>query len=139
MRLRLLLLFVLFPIAAPTIAQAPKPNGAERRTTPGSGPYGVLQVTFFVHRLGTDHAEGVTTLDMNGDGYSDILSGAYWYENPGLSGGEWKWHQYREAGIHDEYVSDCGEWTAVQFYRFPQVSTPLLPVQIRQFVEACLN
>lgn len=83
----------------------------ERKTTPGNGPYGVPQATFFVHRLGTDHAEGVTTLDMNGDGYSDILSGAYWYENPGPKGGAWKQHQYRTAGIHDEFVSDCGEWT----------------------------
>ena len=27
------------------------------------------RLTFLAHRLGTDHAEGVTTLDMNGDGY----------------------------------------------------------------------
>jgi hypothetical protein len=97
-------------------AQAPNPAAAERKTTPGPGPGGVPQVTFFVHRLGTDHAEGVTTLDMNGDGYPDILSGAYWYENPGPNGGdpnsgEWKRHQYREAGIVGEFVSDCGEWT----------------------------
>jgi FG-GAP-like repeat/FG-GAP repeat len=89
-------------------AQAPNP---EHLTKPGPGPGGVPQVTFFVHRLGTDHAEGVTTLDMNGDGYPDILSGAYWYENPGPNGGEWKRHQYREAGIRGEFVSDCGEWT----------------------------
>ena len=82
----------------------------ERKTSPGPGPYGVPQATFFVHRLGTDHAEGVTTLDMNGDGYADILSGAYWYENPGARGGEWKRHQYREAGTLNEFVSDCGEW-----------------------------
>ena len=56
---------------------------SERKSTPGSGPGGVQQATFFAHRLGTDHAEGVTTLDMNGDGLPDILSGAYWYENPG--------------------------------------------------------
>ena len=84
---------------------------AEHRTTPGPGPYGVPQATFVVHRLGTDHAEGVTTLDMNGDGRPDILSGAYWYENPGPDGGEWKRHQYREAGTMNEFVSDCGEWT----------------------------
>ena len=63
------------------------------------------QVTFLAHRLGTDHAEGVTTLDMNGDGYPDILSGAYWYENPGPNGGEWKRHQYREAGTLGEFVA----------------------------------
>ena len=83
----------------------------ERKTTPGPGPGGVAQANFFVHRLGTDHAEGITTLDMNGDGRPDLLSGAYWYENPGPHGGEWKRHQYREAGIRGEFVSDCGEWT----------------------------
>ena len=66
---------------------------------------------FLAHRLGTDHAEGITTLDMNGDGRVDLLSGSYWYENPGPLGGEWKRHQYRTVGIHNEFVSDCGEWT----------------------------
>jgi hypothetical protein len=83
---------------------------SERKTTAGAGPGSLPQVTFLAHRLGTDHAEGVTTLDMNGDGFSDILSGAYWYENPGANGGEWKRHQYREAGTLGEYVADCGEW-----------------------------
>jgi hypothetical protein len=82
----------------------------ERKTTAGNAPGGSLQVTFIAHRLGTDHAEGITTLDMNGDGRPDILSGAYWYENPGPQGGEWKRHQYRTVGIHEEFVSDCGEW-----------------------------
>ena len=89
----------------------PALSQTERKTTPGPGPYGVMQATFFVHRLGTDHAEGVTTLDMNGDGRPDILSGAYWYENPGPQGGAWTRHQYREAGTLNEFVSDCGEWT----------------------------
>ena len=40
----------------------------EQKTAPGNGPYGVPQVTFRVHRLGADHAEGVTSIDMNGDG-----------------------------------------------------------------------
>lgn len=83
---------------------------SQRLDHPGNGPYGVPQVTFFVHRLGSDHAEGISTLDMNGDGRPDLLSGAYWYENPGPQGGEWKRHQYRTVGIHDEFVSDCGEW-----------------------------
>ena len=83
----------------------------ERKTTPGPGPSGDMQLTYFVHRLGTDHAEGLTTLDMNGDGLPDILSGAYWYQNPGPKGGEWTRHQYREAGVMGEFVSDCGEWT----------------------------
>ena len=47
---------------------------------------------------------------MNGDGFLDLLSGAYWYENPGANGGEWKQHQFRTVGIHNEFVSDCGEW-----------------------------
>jgi hypothetical protein len=102
--------FLLSTFAAAVLAPAQAPN-PERKTTPGPGPGGVPQVTFSVHRLGTDHAEGVTTLDMNGDGYPDILSGAYWYENPGPNGGPWQRHQYREVGIVGEYVSDCGEWT----------------------------
>jgi hypothetical protein len=83
---------------------------SDRKTSPGPGPGGVSQLTFTVHRLGTDHAEGITTLDMNGDGLPDILSGAYWYENPGPKGGEWKRHQYRSVGTMNEFVSDCGEW-----------------------------
>jgi len=76
----------------------------------GNAPDNIPQVTYFIHQLGTDHAEGITTLDMNGDGKPDILSGAYWYENPGAQGGEWKMHQYRTVDITDEFVSDCGEW-----------------------------
>jgi len=76
----------------------------ERKTTPGNGPEGVAQTTSLAHRLGSDHAEGVTTLDMNGDGRPDLLSGAYWYENPGPQGGEWKRHQYRTVGI----LGECG-------------------------------
>ncbi len=110
-------LLVVLTAAAFALAQTPaappeqKQDPSERRTTPGPGPAGVPQATFFVHRLGTDHAEGITALDMNGDGRPDLLSGAYWYENPGEHGGEWKQHQYREAGIRGEFVSDCGEWT----------------------------
>lgn len=78
--------------------------------TRGNGPGGVPQMTYFAHQLGTDHAEGITTIDMNGDGRPDILSGAYWYESPGPQGGEWKRHQYRTVQIVGEFVSDCGEW-----------------------------
>ncbi len=84
---------------------------SDRRTIPGEGPDGTPQLNFFAHQLGTDHAEAITTLDMNGDGRPDLLSGAYWYENPGASGGEWKQHQYRKVGILNEFVSDSGEWT----------------------------
>jgi hypothetical protein len=107
MKISLTAALLLFTLAFPVCAQAQ----SERKIAPGPGPGGVSQATFFVHRLGTDHAEGITTLDMNGDGWLDLLSGAYWYENPGPNGGEWKRHQYREAGIRDEFVSDCGEWT----------------------------
>jgi len=83
---------------------------SERKPTPGNGPYGTPQTSFFVHRVGTDHAEGISSIDMNGDGLPDLLSGAYWYENPGPNGGEWKQHQYRKVGMLGEFVSDCGEW-----------------------------
>src|ERR1700733_6824712 len=76
------------------------------KTTPGDSPGGVPQATFFVHRLGTDHAEGITTLDMNGDGRPDILSGAYWYENPGPAGGDRNDDQYRKDVLLNEFVSD---------------------------------
>lgn len=76
----------------------------------GNGPNGVPQVTFFAHRLGTDHAEAITSIDMNGDGRPDLLSGAYWYENPGPAGGEWKQHQYRTVQYVNEFVADCAEW-----------------------------
>lgn len=83
----------------------------QRLTKPGNGPYGVPQTTFLAHRLGSDHAEGITTLDMNGDGLPDLLSGAYWYQNPGPHGGDWVRHQYRTVGMLNEFVSDSGEWT----------------------------
>jgi hypothetical protein len=89
-----------------TFAQHPN-----RKPTAGNGPDGVPQTTFLVHRLGSDHAEGIASLDMNGDGRPDLLSGSYWYENPGPNGGEWKRHQYRTVEIVGEFVSDCGEWT----------------------------
>ena len=81
----------------------------ERKTTPGPGPDG-MQITFLEHRLGTDHAEGIASMDMNGDGLADLVSGAYWYENPGPKGGEWTRHQFRTVGMVGEFVSDCGEW-----------------------------
>ena len=92
-------------------AQDPAHATEFRKPTPGPGPNGASNPVFLSHRLGTDHAEGITTLDMNNDGYPDLLSGAYWYQNPGPHGGDWKQHQYRTVGIHNEFVSDCGEWT----------------------------
>jgi hypothetical protein len=95
-----------------------------RLKTPGNGPFGVPQTTFTSHRLGTDHSEGVTALDMNNDGYLDIVSGAYWYQNPGPNGGEWVRHQWRTVGIHEEFVSDSGEWAVdVNHDGYPDIVT----------------
>jgi hypothetical protein len=98
-------------VSGTTVAQPPSNAHYQHNLKRGPATGGVEQATFFIHRLGTDHAEGITTLDMNGDGRPDILSGAYWYENPGPSGGEWKRHQYRDVEVLNEFVSDCGEWT----------------------------
>lgn len=92
------------------LAQDPSHATEFRKPTPGPGPDGKPQPTFLPHRLGTDHAEGISLLDMNGDGFADILSGAYWYQNPGANGGDWTRHQFRTVGTHSEFVSDCGEW-----------------------------
>src|SRR5579875_3671673 len=91
-------------------AQDPAHATEKRMQQPGSDVYGKPRLAFLTHRLGTDHAEGISMMDMNGDGFVDLLSGAYWYENPGAAGGEWKQHQFRTVGIHNEFVSDCGEW-----------------------------
>jgi hypothetical protein len=104
----LLVLALLFCVAGR--AQDPAHATEFRLQHPGPGPGGVPRIAFLTHRLGSDHAEGISMLDMNGDGFVDLLSGAYWYENPGADGGEWKRHQFRTVGIHNEFVSDCGEW-----------------------------
>jgi VCBS repeat protein len=100
------------PLLAPALGHAQDPAHATefRLQHPGDGPGGAPRIAFLSHRLGNDHAEGISLLDMNGDGFPDLLSGAYWYENPGANGGEWKRHQFRTVGIHNEFVSDCGEW-----------------------------
>ena len=100
------------PLLAPALGHAQDPAHATefRLPHPGNGPGGAPRIAFLSHRLGNDHAEGISLLDMNGDGFPDLLSGAYWYENPGADGGEWKRHQFRTVGIHNEFVSDCGEW-----------------------------
>jgi FG-GAP-like repeat len=83
-------------------------------------------VTFYAHRLGTDHAEGTAVMDIDGDGRLDVTSGAYWYENPGSEGGPWKMHKYREIAppvpgatgkaaeqnkaFWTEFVADNGEF-----------------------------
>ncbi len=102
-------LSVLSPIAA-AHAQDPAHATEIRIQHPGPEPDGSPRLPFLAHRLGTDHAEGISLLDMNGDGRPDLLSGAYWYENPGPGGGTWTQHQFRTVGLHREFVSDCGEW-----------------------------
>jgi hypothetical protein len=97
-------------LACAAHAQDPAHATEFRMQHPGPGPGGEERIAFLSHRLGTDHAEGISLLDMNGDGFPDLLSGAYWYENPGADGGLWKQHQFRTVGIHNEFVSDCGEW-----------------------------
>jgi hypothetical protein len=109
MKINLPAAFILLAFAVPALAQLE--GGADRMQARGPGPGGVPQAVFTAHRLGTDHDEAITTLDMNGDGYTDLVSGAYWYENPGPKGGEWVRHQFRPAEILGEYVNDCGEWT----------------------------
>jgi hypothetical protein len=104
------LLALPFLAAIPGQAQDPAHATEFRMKHPGNGPGGEPRIAFLSHRLGNDHAEGISLLDMNGDGFADLLSGAYWYENPGANGGEWKRHQFRTVGIHNEFVSDCGEW-----------------------------
>jgi hypothetical protein len=74
------------------------------------GINGARPILFLAHRLGTDHAEAVAIMDMNGDGRPDITSGAYWYENPGAAGGSWKQHKFRDVEIKGDYVEDCAEF-----------------------------
>ena len=104
------LLALAFLLAGHARAQDPAHATEFRMQHPGNGPEGKPRVAFLAHRLSSDHAEGISLLDMNGDGFADLLSGAYWYQNPGAEGGEWKQHQFRTVGIHNEFVSDCGEW-----------------------------
>src|SRR5208283_4192020 len=73
MKINLPAAFILFALTVPAAAQLV--GGADRIQTRGPAPGDVPQAVFTVHRLGTDHAEGITTLDMTGNGRKDILSG----------------------------------------------------------------
>lgn len=115
------------------VASLAEPAGGSEPVAPAasvpSAPYELAPLTYFAHRLGTDHAEGIAVIDMNGDGRPDITSGAYWYENPGPAGGPWKRHKFRElapilpsappgapttkvlgGSFWDEFVADNGEF-----------------------------
>lgn len=68
---------------------------------------------FLLHKIGDDHAEGITALDVDGDGKLDVTSGAYWYKAPSNLYSAEKWIQYplRECPRRQgEFVSDCGEF-----------------------------
>ncbi len=101
---------LLFAVPFAAFAQDPEHATEFRLQHPGAGPGGAERMAFIAHRLGTDHSEGIAMMDVDGDGRPDLLSGAYWYQNPGPGGAEWKQHQYRTVGLHNEFVSDCGEW-----------------------------
>ena len=59
--MKFVLLAVIFGCGALVLAQRAE---TPRLTTPGNGPYGVPQATFLAHQLGTDHAEGITTMNI---------------------------------------------------------------------------
>ena len=121
MKINLQAAIVLLAFAVPALAQL---EGVDRKQDRGPGPGGVDQVVYTAHRLGTDHAEGIAAIDMNYDGFLDLVSGAYWYENPGPQGGEWKQHQFRTVGYTGEFVADCGEWAVdVNHDGFPDIVT----------------
>ena len=51
----------------PGRAQDPAHAKELRLQNPGKGPGGEPRIAFLAHRLGNDHAEGISMLDMNGD------------------------------------------------------------------------
>ncbi len=67
----LLVAFFSLPFLAAVNVQAQDPAHATefRMQHPGPGPDGKPRIAFLAHRLGTDHAEGISVLDMNGDGF----------------------------------------------------------------------
>ena len=108
--------------AAPALAAVGVPRVASAAPAQGQGPITPVSRRadiFLSHRLGTDHAEAVSVMDMNGDGKLDIVSGAYWYENPGPLATEWKRHQWRYISVWPfkiageskiEFVADCAQF-----------------------------
>ena len=59
------------PLCIPALGNAQDPAHATefRMQHPGNGPGGAPRIAFLSHRLGNDHAEGISLLDMNGDGF----------------------------------------------------------------------
>lgn len=102
------------PMAGAKDSRAAQPGGMQTIT-----PVSRRATIFLSHRLGTDHAEAVSVMDMNGDGRPDIVSGAYWYENPGPLGVAWRRHQFRYISVwpfhitgenKTEFVADCAQF-----------------------------
>ncbi len=79
---------------------------AREGTTPPKEPL------FLMHKIGDDHAEGITVIDVDGDGKPDVTSGAYWYKAPPnlYSAEKWIANPLRECPRHEEFVGDCGEF-----------------------------
>jgi len=96
----------------PALGFAQRSNARHRVPHAASGQRtrGAPRIAFLLIASAATTPRAFPLLDMNGDGFSDLLSGAYWYENPGAQGGAWKQHQFRTVSIHNEFVSDCGEW-----------------------------
>ncbi len=105
--------------AAPALAAVSAPRSAVSAPAQGAGvvtPVSRRADIFLSHRIGTDHTEAISVMDVDGDGKLDIVSGAYWYENPGPLGTEWKRHQWRYISVWPfhaggerkiEFVADC--------------------------------
>ncbi|HEV2232761.1 MAG TPA: VCBS repeat-containing protein [Terriglobia bacterium] len=108
--------------AAPALTAAPAPRSAPAAAAPSgttTTPVSQRPDVFLSHRIGTDHAEAISVMDMNGDGKPDIVSGAYWYENPGPLGTVWKRHQWRYVSVwpfriagesKTEFVAECAQF-----------------------------
>jgi hypothetical protein len=71
---RLVLLVLLLVVSGHGRAQDPAHATEFRMKHPGNGLGGKPRIAFLRHRLGTDHTEGISMLDMNGDGL-------WWYRN----------------------------------------------------------
>ncbi|MGH9343115.1 MAG: FG-GAP repeat domain-containing protein [Terriglobia bacterium] len=88
-------------LAVASAQSSPTPPQTGQAVTPVSRGADI----FLSHRIGTDHAEAVSVMDVNGDGRPDIISGAYWYENPGPLSAAWKRHQFRDVTVAPFHIA----------------------------------
>jgi hypothetical protein len=79
----------------------PEPEPYTEKLSRSTSP----EPVFLLHQIGSDHSEGITAMDVNGDGRLDVTSGAYWYEAP-----EFPRRKFREAKVDGEFVVNCGEF-----------------------------